>query len=243
MAARSMTGPGYAVVSLDDIAWTPLDGVSDVSLTEPLGAVETGVDAFRIIAGGELPLPAALERLLVPLDATAPVSLGSSTAIEPRGLALVPAGVEVTVVPVAATTLLVVGAPADPAPDASPTVVDLRAVAYEVPATSDVVTAFLTGPLGAEGMKVNARRLEPDQAVPYHTEGDQEELFVPVRGPAAMHIAGEYHPTPPGTVVRVAPDVPRSAVNDGDAQAEWVMVGAPPTGGPTDWDPGAEVLD
>lgn len=92
-------------------------------------------------------------------------------------------------------------------------------------------------------MKVNARLLEPGDVVPYHTEGDQEELFVPVSGPAAMRIADTTYETPPGTVTRVAPTVPRSALNNGDSDALWVMVGAPPTGGPDEWDPGAEILD
>ncbi|MFB6353219.1 MAG: cupin domain-containing protein [Halobacteriales archaeon] len=124
-----------------------------------------------------------------------------------------------------------------------PTAVDLDDAAFVVPETSDVATAFPTDPLGCAGMKANARRLAPGQAVPAHTEGDQEELFVPVRGPASIRIAGERFDTPPGTVARVAPEVPRSAVNPAGTDAVWVMVGAPPTGGPRDWDPGAEVVE
>lgn len=85
--------------------------------------------------------------------------------------------------------------------------------------------------------------LGPDQAVPYHTEGSQEELFVPIAGPGAVRVAGETVTATPGTVVRVAPATPRSALTDGDARSRWVMFGAPPTGGPEEWDPGAVILE
>jgi hypothetical protein len=103
--------------------------------------------------------------------------------------------------------------------------------------------APLTDTLGCTGLKANARVLGPDQAVPYHTEGSQEELFVPIAGPGAVRVAGETVPATPGTVVRVAPATPRSALTDGDARSRWVMFGAPPTGGPEEWDPGAVILE
>lgn len=92
-------------------------------------------------------------------------------------------------------------------------------------------------------MKANVRRLDPGQAVPYHTEGSQEELFVPLDGAGRLLVAGETHEVEPGSVGRVAPDVPRSAVNSGSLAVHWLMVGAPPTGGPDEWDPGAEILE
>lgn len=48
---------------------------------------------------------------------------------------------------------------------------------------------------------------------------------------------------PLGAVARVAPETPRSAVNDGDDDVVWAMIGAPPTGRASDWDPRAEVLE
>lgn len=239
-----MAEAGYAVVPLESLAWSAdPGGVDRASPTGPLGATEVAVDAYRAQPGGRFDPPAALETLLVPLRAAGPLAIRGATTLPPTGVARVPAGVEASVRSEAGATVLVVGAPADPAPDDGVMVFDLDDAGFVVPETSDVATAFLTGPLGCAAMKVNARRLDPGQAVPYHTEGDQEEVFVPVRGPASMRIAGEAHETPVGTVVRVAPDVPRSAVNDGDAPARWVMVGAPPTGGPTGWDPGAEVVE
>lgn len=239
-----MSGDGYAVVTLDGAAWTGgPGGVEHAPLASALGANELAVDAYRLAAGGTFRPSAALETLLVPLEVVAPLEVSTGPTVPPHGLGRLPAGVGATVRSQAAATVLAVGAPAGPAAGDESTAVDIDSCEFAVPATSDVATAFLTTPLGCAGMKVNVRRLEPGQAVPYHTEGDQEELFVPISGPAAMRIADRRHRTPVGTVVRVAPDVPRSAVNDGDAGALWVMVGAPPTGGPTDWDPGAAVVD
>jgi quercetin dioxygenase-like cupin family protein len=172
------------------------------------------------------------------------VTLDDAVDLSPRGVACVPAGTAARVGASAPAAVLVVAVPADPAPDpaATPRTVDLDACEFAPPATSDVDTARLTARLGCAGTKVNARRLDPGGSVPYHTEGDQEELFVPLSGSTAMRIDGETIPAPPGTVTRVAPPVPRSAVDEGDGSL-WVMVGAPPTGGPTEWDPGAEILE
>lgn len=238
------TGDGYAVVSLDDVEWgSSPGGPRRVSLTAALGATELTVDACRFASGDAYSLPANPEQLHVPLDAAEPVDVEGIGAVRVGGLARVPAGVAGTVRGAGPATVLLVGAPVDPTPDAAPVGVATDEMAFSVPATSAVATAFLTPVLGCAGMKVNVRRLEPGQAVPSHMEGDQEELFVPVAGPASMLIAGERHPTPIGTLARVAPAVPRGAVNDGADTAVWVMVGAPPTGGPTGWDPGAEILE
>ena len=199
------------------------------------------VDGLRLAAGGTVTLAEALEQLVVPLEGA--IDLEGAGAVGRPGLARVPAGVAGRLRARADATALVIGAPAPAEPGAATVALDLDAVDYVVPETSDVAIAFLTGPLGCAGTKANARRLEPGQAVPYHTEGDQEELFVPVEGPAAIRVADATHRLEVGAVARVAPAVPRSALNDGDRPARWVMVGAPPTGGPTGWDPGAETLE
>lgn len=239
-----MAPSGYGVVTLEEAAWSSTaDGADHASLTEGLGTTETAVEAYRLGAGDSARPPVDRETLLVPLAADAPIDLDGSVSVVPSGIGFVPAGIAIRVRSRTAATVLVVTAPATPAGDAEPRAVDLDTRAYRVPRTSDVATAFLTAPLGCAGMKVNARRLEPGQVVPYHTEGEQEELFIPVRGPASMRIDDASVPMAVGTVARVAPAVPRSAVNDGERTARWVMVGAPPTGGPRDWDPGAEIVD
>ena len=129
------------------------------------------------------------------------------------------------------------------AADSAVTVVDPATVAFAPPATSDVPIARLTATLGCAGMKVNVRRLAPGQIVPYHVEGSQEELFVPLDGPGTVRIDDEIHHVPAGGVARVAPPVPRSVTNESAESRRWFMVGAPPTGGPDEWDPGAEILE
>ena len=123
------------------------------------------------------------------------------------------------------------------------TVIDPATVTFAPPATSDVPIARLTAPLECAGMKVNYRRLAPGQAVPYHVEGSQEELFVPLDGPGTVRIDDEVHHVPAGGVVSVAPPVPRSVTNESAGSRCWFMAGAPPTGGPDEWDPGAEILE
>ena len=132
---------------------------------------------------------------------------------------------------------------AERATDSAVTIVDPATVAFAPPATSDVPIARLTASLGCTGMKVNLRRLAPGQVVPYHVEGSQEELFVPLDGPGTVRIDDEIHHVPAGGVVRVAPPVPRSVTNESAESRCWFMVGAPPTGGPDEWDPGAEILE
>lgn len=238
-----MAESGYAVVRLDDLPWTRHhEAVAWASLTEPLGATETAVDAVRFDGQAAVELAAEPEQLVVPLAGS--ITVGSTADdVDHPGLAAVPAGVVGPLRTDGPTTALVVSAPAEAEPDAAVTVVDLRSAAFVVPETSDIATAFLTAPLGLRGMKANARRLEPGQVVPYHTEGEQEELFVPVEGPASLRVEDATRALSVGSVARVAPPVPRSAVNDGPDDALWVMVGAPPTGEPTGWDPGAEILE
>ena len=90
-------------------------------------------------------------------------------------------------------------------------------------------------------MKVNVRRLDQGEAVPYHTEGSQEEIYVPLDGPGKLRVGGTTLPVKRGTVCRFAPEIPRSAVNPTSQRVRWLMVGAPPTGDADEWDPGAKV--
>lgn len=211
------------------------------SLTDDLGAIATQVDAYAVPPAATVELPAPPEQLCLPIESTGPVRVGE-VRIGAEIIARVPSGVSVPLGCEGTATIVVISATTPPV-DGSPTVVDLSACSYPVPETSDVPTARLTEPLGCTGMKVNARRLAPGQWVPEHTEGTQEELFVPMAGSAAMRIAGERYRTPPGTIVRVAPEIPRSAGTDGTEASLWVMIGAPPTGAPDEWDPDATVLD
>lgn len=245
------TGSGFGVVSAT-AAGAASESRADAGeatradhrpLTEGLGCTEMYVDAFTVPAGGAVDLDSDTECVVVALGTGTPIILDGRFAVPEDGVACVPAGRPCTVGAEEATTVLAVRAYTDVTAGAEPTILDLDAVEYRLPSTSDVATAFLTASLGCSGLKVNARLLEPGQVVPYHTEGTQEELFVPLDGASSMRIDGERIPTPRGTVVRVAPESRRSARNDGDGESRWLMFGAPPTGQPEGWDPGATIVE
>ena len=233
------TGYGVASVAPVDTQW---ESTEHAPLTDTLGCTETRVDAYHLAAADPVDLPRDREQVVVSLGRTASPTLDGSP-VPPCGAGRVPSGRRCALDTDRAVTVFVVSVPGSAGDGSDPTTLDLAAVEYPVPSTSDVPTARLTAPLGCTGLKANARVLGPDQAVPYHTEGSQEELFVPIAGPGAVRVAGETVPATPGTVVRVAPATPRSALTDGDARSRWVMFGAPPTGGPEEWDPGAVILE
>jgi len=238
-----MTHGGYA------IAATAIDRSDDgptrsrVRLTDRLGCTETTVDAYRPRTGEPARLPAPPESVCVPLDDAGELVGEETWPVPRRGIARVAAGSELSVRSDGGTRWLVVSAPADPTPERRPVVVDATELAFTKPATSDVVIARLTARLGCRGTKTNVRRLEPGDAVPYHTEGEQEELFVPLDGPGTIRVAGTTRSMRAGDVARVAPSVPRGVVNEGPDDRLWLMIGAPPTGDPDEWDPGAEILE
>ncbi|MEA5387882.1 cupin domain-containing protein [Haloarculaceae archaeon H-GB2-1] len=101
----------------------------------------------------------------------------------------------------------------------------------------------LTRPLDATELKVNVRRLRPGDEIPLHVHGTQEEAFVPLDGPGRMRVADEEISVPAGAVFTVPPSTPRGAVNRGDEPRDWLMVGAPPTGGPEQWGVDYEILE
>ena len=210
-------------------------------LTDVLGCSHTTVKASRLLPDEPLSLTGTHEQLIIPIDTTELLAV-DGVDIPPIGVAFAPVGLDVVVTCRSPVSILIISTPGDPTSDAV-SVNDLEDASFPLPTTSDVGTERLTRALGCTGMKVNARRLNPGQHVPYHTEGEQEELFIPVQGPARMRFAGEERETPVGSVTRVPPAVPRSAKNTGDEPAVWVMIGAPPTGGPEEWDPGATILE
>jgi len=237
------SGAGYGVASMPGVdEGDPPATVESESLTGRLGCTEVTVDAHCIPAGESLVLPRGRERLVVPISSVESPALGGTLPLASRSVGHVPADHRWRMAADTDSVVLEIGTN-DDAGAGDPASVDLTATEFAVPDTSDVATAHLSAVLGCAGLKANARRLQPGQAVPLHTEGTQEEVFVPLDDGGAMRIGDETIPTPRGTVVHVAPATPRSAQTDGDTATLWLMVGAPPTGGPTDWDPGATILE
>lgn len=238
----STTHPGDAIVSPSDVDWSTAEaGGQRVSLSSRLGCSDTSVEVYRTRADAYVSLPTRLEQLCVPIDGPGTLSADGTHPVSEDALGFVSAGTAATIASETDATWLVVSAPADQSPGWSPVVVDAGDLAFEVPTTSDILTARLTDRLGCRGMKVNVRRLKPGDVVPYHTEGTQEELFVPIDGDGIVRVDGAAHAVSRGSVTRVAPEHPRSAVNRGQEDVLWLMVGAPPTGGADEWDPGAEI--
>ncbi len=71
-------------------------------------------------------------------------------------------------------------------------------------------------------------RLRPGQASTRHRHRSQEELYVLLDGEGRMRIGdGEPLTLAPLDAVRVAPRTTRQLFNDTDANALWLVVGAP----------------
>lgn len=236
------TSAGFGLASLDAEDGAAASSDVLVSLTEELGCTELRVDGYRLTERNATDLRPGRERVVVPLDGAGPVLLDGRYEIPTGGIGRLAPDRPCTLGAAGDVDALVVSATAD-ADATEPRILDVETAEYVMPSTSDVVTAHLTVPLGCTGMKVNARVLEPGQAVPPHTEGRQEELFVPLDESASMRVGDDRLSTPTGTVVRVAPDTVRSACNGGSTDARWLMFGAPPTGGPSEWDPGAAIVE
>jgi uncharacterized cupin superfamily protein len=78
--------------------------------------------------------------------------------------------------------------------------------------------------------KLGARlwRLRPGQSSTRHRHYGEEELYVVLEGTGRMRVEDELLTLSPLSAVRVAPDRVRQVFNDTDADALWLVVGAPP---------------
>lgn len=231
------------MVAIDsDDAETVTTTESRRSLSRALGAEQLTVVALTFTDGRMVDLLPGPERVVVQIIGTDSVALDGRYTLTAGSIARLAPDRPFTIGGGDAV-VLVVSAATDVADTTEPTILDLDTVEYVTPSTSDVVTTHLTKSLGCTGMTVNARILEPDQSVPTHVEGTQEELFVPFSESATITIGDERISTPRCTAVRAGPDTPRSARNGGTTEARWLVFGAPSTGGPTEWGSGASVVE
>lgn len=237
-----MVENGYAIQSLDAIDWSSVrQDTEHEELTNRLGCSHASVRAYRTGSGTAIPLNRWQERLVVPIDGPGTLVVDGNRYNEEQSIATVQAGVPAKLSSDSITVWLEVSVPAEPTSGVKYTSIDVRDLEFDDPETSPILTARLTTSLDCDGMKVNVRRLAPGEAVPYHTEGSQEEIYVPLDGSGKLRVSGTTHPVKRSTVCRFAPEIPRSAVNPTDQSVQWLMVGAPPTGGADEWDPGAQV--
>jgi uncharacterized cupin superfamily protein len=91
-----------------------------------------------------------------------------------------------------------------------------------------VLNADIAKQLGAKNLGARMWRLEPGQASTKHRHGAQEELYMLLEGTGRMRIGDEVHTLQPHDVLLVEPRTVRQLFNDTDADALWLVVGAPP---------------
>jgi uncharacterized cupin superfamily protein len=80
-----------------------------------------------------------------------------------------------------------------------------------------------------EATQLGARlwRLAPGQASTKHRHLEQEELYVLLAGEGRMRVDDELLTLAPLDSVLAGPESPRQLFNDTDAEALWLVVGAP----------------
>ena len=84
--------------------------------------------------------------------------------------------------------------------------------------------------LGAETLGARLWRLHPGQASTKHRHFEMHELYVLLEGKGRMRIDDEVVMLEPHSTVLVEPEQVRQLFNDTDADALWLIVGAPREG-------------
>jgi uncharacterized cupin superfamily protein len=82
--------------------------------------------------------------------------------------------------------------------------------------------------LGAATLGARLWRLEPGQASTRHRHMLQDELYVLLEGRGRVRVDGDLLTLEPLSALYVEADTVRQVFNDTDADALWLVVGAPP---------------
>lgn len=90
-----------------------------------------------------------------------------------------------------------------------------------------VLNTDLAKQLGAETLGARLWRLEPGQASTRHRHRHQSELYVLLEGTGRIRIGDERVELAPADALLVEPETVRQIFNDTDADALWLVVGAP----------------
>ena len=96
-----------------------------------------------------------------------------------------------------------------------------------------VLNTNLATQLGASTLGARLWRLAPGQASTRHRHLTQHELYVVLEGTGRMRVDGDLLTLAPLSSVHVAPRTVRQVFNDTDADALWLVVGAPSESGDT----------
>lgn len=90
-----------------------------------------------------------------------------------------------------------------------------------------VLNTNLEQQLGATTLGARLWRLESGQASTRHRHATQEELYVVLEGTGRIRVADELLTLEPLSTLVVEPRTVRQVFNDTDADALWLVVGAP----------------
>ncbi len=90
-----------------------------------------------------------------------------------------------------------------------------------------VANTNLADQLGAQTLGARLWRLEPGQASTKHRHLSQHELYVVLEGTGRVRVDDELLTLSPLSSLLVEPDSLRQVFNDTDADALWLIVGAP----------------
>jgi uncharacterized cupin superfamily protein len=82
--------------------------------------------------------------------------------------------------------------------------------------------------LGASALAARLWRLAPGQASSRHRHRREDELYVVLEGTGRMRVEDELLTLEPLSAVHVEAAAVRQVFNDTDADALWLVVGAPP---------------
>lgn len=91
-----------------------------------------------------------------------------------------------------------------------------------------VLNTDLAKQLEARSLGARMWRLRPGQASTKHRHPAQEELYVLLEGRGRIRVGEEALELAPLDSLLVEPDTVRQVFNDTDADALWLVVGAPP---------------
>jgi 2-hydroxychromene-2-carboxylate isomerase/quercetin dioxygenase-like cupin family protein len=86
----------------------------------------------------------------------------------------------------------------------------------------------LAAQLEARTLGARLWRLAPGQYSTLHRHFEEAELYVVLAGRGRIRVAGEVHTLEPLSAVLVEPEIERQVFNDSDAEALWLVAGAPP---------------
>lgn len=109
----------------------------------------------------------------------------------------------------------------------SPTILHAADAFWRPSNQMGVLNTDLAKQLEARTLAARMWRLAPGQASTKHRHLTQAELYVVLEGSGRIRIGDEVHTLAPLSSALVGPDEVRQVFNDTDADALWLVVGAP----------------